>query len=232
VNSDKKTKDDPKGTTPKGAQKAHDVKPVNNKPGEEKKKTAEEEKKKADEKKQNEKKKEEEAKRKLEEKNRKEEEKKRREELLKDPDRDFFSFTERIGTLISDIIKLSVVIAISFLIAAIPWFVGLPDGNLPKYQFNVSGVENLCYWYGDTGLLDDKNPCKYRGYTSRNRHAKRCIPWKKAVDLYKKSQSKFGDQEKKMLKEITTSKFAVDFKVGGITKSFANRNDTIIQATA
>jgi len=50
--------------------------------------------------------------------------------------------------------------------------------------------------------------------------------------LYKKSQSKFGDQEKKMLKAIKTSKFAVDFKVGGITTSFANRNDTIIQATA
>jgi len=30
-----------------------------------------------------------------------------------------------------------------------------------------------------------------------------------------------------MLKKITKSKFAVDFKVGGITKSFANRNGTI-----
>jgi len=41
---------------------------------------------------------------------------------------------------------------------------------------------NLCYWFGDTGLLDPKNPCKYHGYTSRDIKGRECLRWKTVVE--------------------------------------------------
>merc|ERR1719193_2191330 len=87
---------------------------------------------------------------------RKAEEKIAQQEAMKDPDRTFFSKSERIGTLILDILKLTVVFSLSLLITAIPWFVGKEDGPLPTYKFNDVNETNLCYWFGDTGLLDVK----------------------------------------------------------------------------
>ena len=147
-----------------------------------------------------------------EQKRKKEEEKKAREEALKDPDRDFLNNSERYGTLLLDIIKLLVVLVLSFLIAGIPWFVGKRDGSQIKYRFAIDGEQNLCYWYGDTGLLDDKNPCKYRGYASRTMNGKQCISWRGIMDTYGPSKYKAGSLEKKMLKMISESNFKAHYE--------------------
>ena len=129
-----------------------------------------------------------------------------------DPDRDFESSSERYGTLILDIIKLSIVLVLCFIIAAIPYFFGCADGPLPKYVFNISGPENLCYWYGDTGLLDPKNPCPYRGYVSLNADGRPCMHWKHVFDNFKATDFKAGSNERMMFNNITNSQFATLFK--------------------
>merc|ERR1719193_339380 len=141
---------------------------------------------------------------------RKAEEKIAQQEAMKDPDRTFFSKSERIGTLILDILKLTVVFSLSLLITAIPWFVGKEDGPLPTYKFNDVNETNLCYWFGDTGLLDVKNPCKYRGYTSRDSEGSKCLPWKNVVERHS-SQYDAASKEGQMIALISSSSFATEY---------------------
>ena len=55
------------------------------------------------------------------------------------------------------------IFCLSFFLTIIPVFI-IDKDNLPEeVKFNIT-EDNICFWEGSSGLLDDCNPCPYRGY--------------------------------------------------------------------
>merc|ERR1719228_2822650 len=81
----------------------------------------------------------------------------------------------------ADLCKLLALFCVSFLLTVSPiWFLEM-DNPPPEIQFNIT-EDNICFWAGSLGFLDERNPCPYRGYLSSDQNGKECLPWKDAID--------------------------------------------------
>jgi len=81
---------------------------------------------------------------------------------------------------VMDALRVVIVLIIAFLLTGLPWF--LEEESIEPEVFNFNLTEgNICFWVGSTSILDELNPCPYRGYVSMDRDANNCWKWSEVM---------------------------------------------------